>query len=437
MNKNRLTNRRDFLKIGSVLASGMVLSGMNIHSLFAASKSATASASLRFAVISDIHFENRTGLGAMVKVPKTLKNLLSKQPVADAVFVAGDLTNNGRADQYDLLLSVFKDTSIVPAELPVYFMMGNHDNFDKEGQANYLEKIKQPFHQFVDIKGYPFITISMSGGSSDSYNDEATKFLSESLETASKKYRDKPIFVFMHVPPLNTCYGSMKHEGWGTAFFSDILNKYPQIIIFAGHSHYPLGDPRSIHQDKFTSVNDGSVTYSEVEREIVTEGIHPRNNENITEGVIVNILPNGNVEMERWDTFRNEEILPRWVVEAPFDGTKFKYKNQNGLPAPVFAKGIKPSVEVNGRNCTVIFQQAKDNEAVHHYIVELLLDKKTIASISRFSQFYLNSETPPELSVNFYALPAGKNYVAQVTALDSYNNPSSAIKSNSFSINNL
>ena len=27
-----------------------------------------------------------------------------------------------------------------------------------------------------------------------------------------------------------------------------VLNEYPQAIVFAGHSHYPVGDPRSIHQ---------------------------------------------------------------------------------------------------------------------------------------------------------------------------------------------
>jgi 3',5'-cyclic AMP phosphodiesterase CpdA len=422
-------SRRDFIKAGSILASGMVLSGMNVHSLFASSPRVNISdtVSLRFAVISDIHLGRQD---AKVKTPGTLKNLLGKQPLPDALFVAGDLTQDGRDHEYDLLLSIFKDTTIVPAELPVYFMMGNHDNFDKNGSVYYLEKLKQPFHQFVDIKGYPFITISMSGGHTHSFNDEAAKFLSESLETASNKYKDKPIFVFMHVPPLNTCYGSMEHEGEGTGFFSDILNKYPQIITFAGHSHYPLADPRSIHQDKFTSVNDGSVIYSDV----WVEGDSPQNSDKVTEGIIVNILPNGNVEMERWDTFRNEEIMPRWVVEAPFDGTKFKYKNQNGLPAPVFAKGIKPAVEVNGRNATVTFQQAKDNEVVHHYIVEILLDKKVVASKTRFSQFYLNSVTPLELSLNFYALPAGKNYVAQVTALDSFNNPSVAIRSKVFAI---
>ncbi|MDR2847822.1 MAG: hypothetical protein LBV39_01830, partial [Bacteroidales bacterium] len=115
-----MTTRREFLKTGSVLASGMVLSGMNIQSLFAAPAGAklSESALLRFAVISDTHFENNRGLGAMVKVPKTLKNLIGKQPGLEAIFVAGDLTQTGTADQYNMLNSVFNDKTIVPEKLP-------------------------------------------------------------------------------------------------------------------------------------------------------------------------------------------------------------------------------------------------------------------------------------------------------------------------------
>lgn len=46
-------------------------------------------------------------------------------------------------------------------------------------------------------------------------------------------------------------------------------------MLFSGHSHFPLGDPRSISQKVFTSVNAGTSTYSEIEPDIVDEGIHP------------------------------------------------------------------------------------------------------------------------------------------------------------------
>ncbi|MDR0390526.1 MAG: metallophosphoesterase [Planctomycetaceae bacterium] len=404
----------------------------------------------RFAVISDTHFENKRGEGAKIKVPKALKNLLSKKPTIDAIFVVGDLTNRGTLAEYEQLVTTFNDKNLVPKETAVYFMMGyNHDRSSSNtqeavttlkgqpatsAQRNYLEKTNQPLHQYVEIKGYPFITISEGGSAESPYNNTVKQFLAEKLEDAAKKYAGKPIFVFTHVPPLNTCYGSLRHEGWGTNVFLPILNQYPQAIVFSGHSHFPVGDPRSIHQDKFTTINVGSTTYSEVEPKIVNDGIHPDKCAFVTEGVIANVLTDGKIEIERWDTYRDEEILPRWTINAPHDGNNFTYKNRDGLPAPVFAKDAKPIVRVEGKSCHVTFPQAVDNEVVHHYIVEILSDEQVIASFSKFSMFYLNSATPKELTVTFKNLPEEKILSAQVKAIDSYKNQSQPIKSETFTI---
>lgn len=71
-------------------------------------------------------------------------------------------------------------------------------------------------------------------------------------------------------------------------------------IVFAGHSHYPVGDPRSIHQganpdsahkNYYTVINTGSTTYAENHRDAVDgieSGIHPEGFAYVTEGLIVN-----------------------------------------------------------------------------------------------------------------------------------------------------
>ena len=71
-------------------------------------------------------------------------------------------------------------------------------------------------------------------------------------------------------------------------------------IVFAGHSHYPVGDPRSIHQganpdsahkNYYTIINTGSTTYAEIHRDAVDgieSGIHPEGFAYVTEGLIVN-----------------------------------------------------------------------------------------------------------------------------------------------------
>jgi Icc-related predicted phosphoesterase len=414
-----------------------------------------ASESLRFAVISDTHFENNRGEGAKVKVPKALKNLLGHKPLVDAIFVVGDLTDRGRLEEYDQLISTFNNKELIPDGVAVYFMMGfNHDKSPSSNakepvkdilgqtatnaQKNFLEKVKKPLQQYIEIKNYPFILLSEGGSNPSPYNNEVKKFLEQHLVAAAKKYPNKPVFVFTHVPPLNTCYGSWKHEGWGTDIFTPVLSRYPQAVVFSGHSHFPIGDPRSIYQEKFTTINDGSTTYGEVERGILNIGIHPENCNKVTEGLIVNMLKNGDVEIERWDTYRNEEILPRWTINAPHDGSKFHYtKDRNGLPAPEFEKETQPVIsDITSNSCKVTFQQATDNDVVQRYLVEILDGEKVIASFRKFSQFYLNSEMPKNLSVTFNNLPPQKTLTAKITAIDSYNNKSKPIQSKTFQIKN-
>ncbi|MDR1498589.1 MAG: metallophosphoesterase [Puniceicoccales bacterium] len=431
-------SRRRFLQnVGLAVAAGVSFQGGVRAQEKGSIVPAGATALPRFAVISDIHFGIfMGGLLSTIKVSHALKNIFGKGRI-DALFVVGDLTDGGKVHEYNSLLKVFSDKANVPAGVAVYFMMGNHDHYNKHVNTAklYKEKLKQPLNQYAEIKGHAFITLSPTGSGGNDYKNDAKKFLSEKLEFAAKKFPGAPIFVFFHHPPLETCYGSEKGH-WGTAVLTPILERYPQVVTFSGHSHFPIGDPRSIHQGKFTAVNDGSTTYTEVLRgEVHEKSIHPEGFDNVTEGLIVNVLGNGNVEIERWDTFRDEEILPRWLVEAPHDGSRFTYKGERGKLAPAFAGGIKPVVsDTKEGACVVTFPQAKDNEVVHHYLIEILDGEKVIKSVRKCSQFYLNSWMPAELYVVFSKLPVGKKLTARVTAIDSYKNKSSAIRSESFSV---
>jgi predicted phosphodiesterase len=395
----------------------------------------------RFAVISDIHLENNVGDSAKVKVPRALKNIFSKGRI-DALFVVGDLTQGGRAEQYDLVKNIFDDRANVPEGVPVYFMMGNHENFIDIGNHRNLiaakapvlfqDKMKQPLYQYMEIKGFPFIVLSQVGVHSDYRNaEEAKAFLSEKMTLAARKFPGKPVFVFTHVPPLNTVYGTEPVYDGSSDVFLPILNGYPQAVVFSGHTHRILGDPRSIHQDKFTAVNDGSSAYCNVNPSEITAGNCPPGYENITEGIIVNVLENGNVEMERWNTYLNAEILPRWLLEAPFDGSRFTYKNRSGLPAPAFAENAKPTVSILGKSCKLTFPQASDNDMVHRYLIELIAGDSVIYAYTVFSQTYVNKQMPKELLVDF-SIPENRTLRFEVTAIDSYGNVSVPVVSDNF-----
>ncbi|MGK0537381.1 metallophosphoesterase family protein, partial [Bacillus sp. 'calajunan'] len=85
------------------------------------------------------------------------------------------------------------------------------------------------------------------------YSDKQINWLKEEMEKAQKDDPEKPIFVFLLQHIKDTVYGSQE---WGTkdsAKIYEVLKQYPQVITFSGLSHYPLDDPRSIHQKDFTS----------------------------------------------------------------------------------------------------------------------------------------------------------------------------------------
>lgn len=427
-----------------------------------------------FAVISDVHFGNNKGEGPMVKVPRTLKQLTAKGKL-DAIVVVGDLTEGGHPDQYDQFVKVFQDPNnfINPVDT-MLFMLGNHDNYG--GRAtNYPGKLSPfnngksyPYDQYTIIKGYPFITISVRGSDNnddtnpadgpESFPQETCNRLATWLEQAANEYPGKPIFVFVHVPPKYTCYSTWPGEGdgtkwptWAMQVINPILNKYPQVVAFGGHSHYPLGDPRSIHQgvdpnspkqNYFTGVGTGSVTYSEIHSPSVdwSDAIHPNYYDHITEGLIVDVLPNGNVELRRYDTRLDEEIQPdnRWLLKAPFDGSMFEYADmrdqydnvnnkpiRTGLPAPVFAEDAKIQLTSSGPSVTLTFPQATDNDVVFRYKVQIFNEKGyAVKNNWIFSEYYRNSDAPKTFTTSFTGLEIGKEHTAVIEAYDSYENVS-------------
>lgn len=389
----------------------------------------------RFAVMCDLHFGNHEGEGPMVKVPRALRHLLSKGDI-DALFLCGDLTDGGTAEQFADFKRVFDNPDNVPAGVKVYCVKGDHDNYAADSYESYASYIGQPLDQFIDIKGYPFVLVSIRGRRGyDGYGNTEREFLAKSLARAAADYPGKPIFVFTHVPAHGTIYGSRDGEGgWGTRLLTDILEQYPQVVLITGHSHFPLGDPRSIDQNVFTSIHAGTATYSEIEPGCVEEGIHPEGYDYVTEGIIVEADADGNLEIQRWDTYANEEILPRWNVLAPHDGTAFTYKNRTNGNAPRFAGTDRLEVsDITETRCTLTFPQATDDEAVHRYVVEIAdADGNAVASRTRFSGYYLNSRAPQSFTMTFGGITQDSELTARVYAIDSYGNASEPLISEPF-----
>ncbi|MFV0538622.1 MAG: SusF/SusE family outer membrane protein [Dysgonomonas sp.] len=381
----------------------------------------------RFAVMSDIHV-GRTGWKN--RLPNAVEVLKEKE--LDAVFVVGDVADNGRKDQLQNALSTFSPLS---PETSTYFMMGNHDWWEGNG-STFKGVIGQKLNQFIEIKGYPFITVSLDGSEKDNhayiYQSTSKNFLKAALEKANSEYPGKPIFVFMHVPMTHTVYGSYRIEPGtesranNTEAMKEICKKYPQIVLFSGHSHYPIGDERCIHQKYFTAIHDGNLTATNIE-----DGLLPTNSDrhfseslNIAEGCIVSVNGNKDVIVDRIDFTRNELIKKPWTIKAPHDGSMFTYfRERDGGEVPYFAATDKLTIdEIKSNSFKVTFPQAKDDDLVHHYLVELMNKRgEREQKVNVFSQFFFGSATPKTLSLTMKNLKGiYSDYMVKVTAIDSF-----------------
>ena len=432
------------------------------------------SQALTFAVISDVHIGNDVAEGPMVKVPQALRNITSYGEL-DAMVVVGDLTDHGEVAEYEQFVETFTDsTHFTNSVNDFLFVMGNHDNYHSNGQAHYQDGLKHfnegepyPLHHYKVIKGYPFIMVSTLNGcnndidrradGTNAYPPATVTWIEQAMERATQECPGKPIFFFTHIPPRWTCYSTwIEYEnglGWCMQALNRVLNEYPQTIVFAGHSHYPVGDPRSIHQganpnsehkNYYTVINTGSTTYAEIHPKAVDaieNGIHPEKFDYVTEGLIVTELPNGDIEVRRYDTYRNEEIAAdkRWVIKAPFDGSNFTYtdirdKNDNpsnlklysGGKCPEFASDAELKLAVSATTMKVTFPQATDDDCVFRYLVNVynVASGAIEGKAAIFSRFYLNSEMPEKFVHNFGSLQSGIEYRVEVKALDSFDNES-------------
>ena len=375
---------------------------------------------LRFAAMSDVHVSNvndtyyqRFGK-AMNKAYEYAAG--EEYNKLDGLIVAGDMTGVG----YESEMKAFKQAvdEFVREETTVQLITGNHEFFYEEGD-HVVERwetiMEQEANTHVVINGYHFIGVSLYGYTN---YEPSIKWLSEELKAAAADDPTKPIFVQQHYHITNTVYGS---DLWGTDVFTTILNKYPQVINFSGHSHYPINDPRSIWQGRFTALGCGTLAYFELEPGMVYGSIPP-NASTAAQFYIVEVYSDNSVVIKPYDVITESFFDIEYTIENPADRSTFKYTNDRAQSAdkPVFADDAEVTVKsVTNETVTLTIPQATDGENIHSYRFDFYLDGKLDSSASIWSEFYFKN-APKTLTQEFGGLLEGSEYTVKVTAIDSW-----------------
>ena len=316
---------------------------------------------LRFVASSDTHIRENEDMtyNRIGKMMDEVYAVAENDPYynnVDALLVCGDLTNDGTEAQFKKFQTAIDgalrgDTRFLGVTAMAHDGMGMWRTKMLDLYSE-LSGNDPDFH--VVIGGYHFIGLSVSRDQLEHYDLGQLRWLKKQLDAAVAEDPAKPVFVMHHEHNLDTVYGSTLYDRWGVPYFNAILKKYPQVVDFSGHSHYPLNDPRSIWQGNFTAIGTGGLYYSEFTVDAWRK-VRPAGAYDTAACWIVELNAQNDLRLRGLDIEANE-FLCEYVLKNPADPANRDYtpaKQKAASSAPVFAEDAALTVTPGFGSCKV------------------------------------------------------------------------------------
>ncbi len=382
---------------------------------------------LRLVVMSDIHVKDEKNCKELARLKKGLDFAYnyaenSNYKKIDGFVAVGDFANSG-SEQQMLNFKEVLDEKIKP-ETDITLIMASHE-YHGEGEDAAKEKLKRIFGMHYDahkvLGGFHLVAVSSTRGCR--FDEPQQEFTAKALDEAAAEDPKKPIFFFQHPHVMDTVYGSIN---WGEDDLYEILVNYPQLITFSGHSHAPINDPRSIHQEYFTSFGTGSISYFELDDFGKVGGTVPKDKEMCAQYLIVEADENNKVRVYPVDILSGNFFHEPWEIDEPSNPDSFIYTRRRALtekPA-YFSDDAFIKAEKTETGVKLTFSQAKTEEGrVCDYIIRLKNEKGEIVNQCTVWSHYYLYEMPETVSVEIKNAKAGK-YTAEIVARGFWQTPS-------------
>lgn len=454
---------------GKVYNAGEIEAPRELSPVFDESKIA-----LSLAAISDVHIESSSDAYAN-KFTAALNQLKAKAAESDAngidgVLVVGDLIQRAEITMAQNFKALYEDV-FKPTEVPMIYTIGNHDMNPKYdwtpstvaqsvamantfGDEYFKTDIDNTMRNNYEarhcvIGGYHILAVTPNGDQPITYSPNVITWLDQQLDAITKTDPNRYVIVLTHPMIYNTIYGSLLGEDggvwtstlpnyWATRVLTGVLEKYPQVVSFHGHLHFPINDPRSLWQGKWTALGCGSTRYMAIEP-AGWEGISNtptvmNDANNFSQGYLVQFDVNGNMRVVKMDFFNNGTIGEPYVMQYPdaaganlakYNNVTRKAANQAPTMSTIDVKDVKEA-----ETASVTFAAGKDDEFVHHYIVTLSKAGNVAATKKILADFYLHpktSEMKSSWTVDFGTLSESGQYTVTVVAVDSWDAESAPV----------
>ncbi len=327
---------------------------------------------MRFIASSDTHiladsYENDERIGRMLRLAYSVSDSDPAYKGLDAFLVVGDLTNDGTKDQFDRFAAAVNG-SIREGTRFLGVAAKNHDGYEmrrKDMRAYYTQVTGNDPDFNVVIGGYHFIGLSASSNDLTHYDAGQLAWLKEQLDAAAAEDPGRPIFFMHHEPVRDTVYGSSLYDGWGITRFTSLLRQYPQVVDFSGHSHYPLNDPRSVWQGKYTAIGTGAIYYSEFTIG-TTRTYHPEDSNETATCWIVELDAENRIRLRGMDILANA-CLCEYVLDNPANPANRPFtpaKRRAASKAPVFDENAALTVTPGFGTCKITAPAAQSADGM-------------------------------------------------------------------------
>ena len=338
----------------------------------------------------------------------------------DAFVAVGDFVDRGHEEEM-LNFKEVLDEKLKP-ETDVTLFMASHEYGEGEDAAK--EKLQRIFgmHYFSHkvINGFHLVGVSCTGGCR--FRDAEREFTATALKEAAKDSLEKPIFFFQHPHVQDTVYGSIC---WGDDGLYEILVNYPQLITFSGHSHCPINDPRSVHQEYFTSFGTGSLSYFEMDEFGKIGGTIPVDKGECAQFLIVEADENNRVRVYPFDILTEKFFREPWKVDVPSDPSTFVYTSRRALTEKPsrFGDDAFIATEKTDEGIKIVFSQATGEERVDDYVIRLRNENGIVVKqASVWSHYYLY-HMPKTVTAVIKDIECGK-YTVEIVARGFWKTPS-------------
>jgi hypothetical protein len=233
-----------------------------------------------------------------------------------------------------------------------------------------------------------------------------------------------------------------------------LLDNYPQVVFFSGHTHNGLENPRAIWQGSFTALDTASVRYLDDngliywDKRIPVNATHGEVFQYASEATLVEVDANNNIRFRAYNGYRGD-VVNEFVIAAPnADNTHlltYTDDREAYSKAPEFANNAKFTLtKLADNHIGVYFDQATHEDIVWYYSIKFEADGEKAQTFYFTSRYFDPSGMPDAIDCTLYTdayyvskndnhagrghkLTSGVTYTATLTAYDVWNHASETI----------